>query len=172
MHDIPSDDIARDAARRRARIAALGEHIARLTERLTALQAERTRLILDIARAEQVLAWRARAGVAFGDIVADLEALDVAQSALIGAERAGDTLLLTFRLAAGQAVRIAFAASGADEHALQRYAERSVACEGIVPDGDGYRLLLVEGDALLSDGCLIPGDLLAVQRLSLGDAAA
>ena len=174
MHTTPSDDLADLIARGKARIAELSAEMARLAERLAALRAERTARILEVTRAELVLDWRARAGVALGDVFGDLDAIDFTLSTLTGVAISGDLLLLTIQLRDGRHVRVAFAGVPTDTDLafLRVYTERRVECSGIVLDGDGYRLLLLDGDALLVEGCLLAGELLAVQFLREGDDAA
>jgi hypothetical protein len=174
MHTTPSDDLAELIAHGKGRIAQLSTEMARLAERLAALRAERTQLILQVTHAELVLDWRARAGVALGDVFADLDAIDFTLSTLTGVAISADVLLLTVQLRDGRHVRVAFAGvpNDTDLAFLRAYAERRVECSGIVLDGDGERLLLVDGDALLVDGCLLTGELLAVQHVVEGDDAA
>ncbi|MEN9936069.1 MAG: hypothetical protein RLZZ387_2648 [Chloroflexota bacterium] len=174
MHTTSSDDLAELIARGRARIAELSAEMARLTERLAALRAERTQLTLEVTHAELVLDWRARAGVALGDVFADLDDVDFTLSTLTRVAISGDLLLLTVQLRDGGHVRVAFAGAPTDTDLeyLRAYAARRAECSGIVLDGDGYRLLLIDGDALLVEGCLLAGELLAVQFLREGDDAA
>ena len=174
MHTTPSDDLAKLIAHGKARIAELSAEMARLTERLAALRSERTVRILEVTHAELVLDWRARAGVALGDVFADLDAIDFTLSTLTGVAISADMLLLTMQLRDGWDVRVAFAGTPPESELeyLRVYAECRVECAGIVLDGDGYRLLLIDGDALLVDGCLLAGELLAVQHVVEGDDAA
>lgn len=174
MHTTPSDELADQIAHGNARIAALSAELAQLTERLVAVRAERTALTLQVTHAQLVLDWRVRAGVALGDVFAELEAIDFALSTLIRAELTGNVLLITILLRDGQRVRVTVtdALPKRDLALLRAYAERGVECAGIVLDGDGYRLLLIGGDALLVEGCLLAGELLTVQFLGEGDDAA
>jgi hypothetical protein len=174
MYTTPSDELAELIARGRRRFAELSAEMARLTERLAALRAERTTLILQVTHAELVLDWRARAGVGLGDVFADLDAIDFTLSTLISADVGGDVLLLTVQLRDDGRVRVTFAGAPPvhDLEFLRAYAERHVECSGIVLDGEGYRLLLIDGDALLVNGCLLTGELLAVQHVVEGDDAA
>jgi hypothetical protein len=174
MHTTPSDDLAELLARGKGRIAELSAELAQLTDRLEALRAERTAHILEVTHAELVLDWRARAGVTLGDVFADLDAIDFTPSTLIGVTISGEVLLLTVQLRDGRHVRVTFAGTPPESELeyLRAYAERRVECAGIVLDGDGYRLLLIDGPALLVDGCLLAGELLAVQHLKEGGDAA
>jgi hypothetical protein len=174
MHTTPSDNLAELIARGKARIAELRAEMARLAVRLEALQAERTELILEVTHAELVLDWRARAGVALGDVFADLDAIDFTLSTLTSVAISSGVLLLMVQLRDGRHVRVAFAGTPPESELeyVRAYAKRRVECTGIVLDGDGYRLLLIDGDALLVDGCLLAGELLAVQFLREGDDAA
>lgn len=174
MHTTPSDDLAELIARGKGRIAELSAELAQLTEHLEALRAERTARILEVTHAELVVDWRARAGVTLGDVFADLDAIDFTLSALTSVAVSAGVLLLTVQLRDGRCLRVAFAGTppSSELEYLRAYAERRVECAGIVLDGDGYRLLLIGGDALLVDGCLLAGELLAVQFLREGDDAA
>ncbi|MEN9935720.1 MAG: hypothetical protein RLZZ387_2299 [Chloroflexota bacterium] len=174
MHTTPSDDLAELIARDKARIAELSAELAQLTERPEALRAERTQLILQVTHAELVLDWRARAGVALGDVFADLDAIDLTLSTLTGVAISGEVLLLIVQLRDGRHVRVAFAGmpTDTDLESLRAYVQRRVECAGIVLDGDGYRLLLIDSDALLVEGCLLAGELLAVQHSKEDDDAA
>jgi hypothetical protein len=174
MHTTPSDDLAELITRGKTQIAELSAELAQLTERLSTVRTERTALILTVTRAELVLDWRARAGVTLGDVFADLDAIDFTLSTLTDVVISGGVLMLTVQLHDGQHVRVTFAGMPTDTDLafLRAYAERRVECSGIVLDGDGYRLLLIDGDALLVDGCLLAGELLAVQHEVEGDDAA